>query len=176
MRKQLNFNWEFIPQFEESYLSTFPKEAIIVNIPHNVEDLPYNYFNEKIYQKISTYRKEFTLENYKNQIVILRFEAFMVKAKIYLNKEYLGEYVSSYSPVEIDISKYAKAENELIVILDSHENDEVPPFGYAVDYLTFGGIYREVSVSINPKVYIKKLLVSGDSKGNVNISFRITIY
>ena len=49
MRKQLNFNWEFIPQFEESYLSTFPKEAIIVNIPHNVEDLPYNYFNEKIY-------------------------------------------------------------------------------------------------------------------------------
>lgn len=169
MRKQLNYNWEFIPQFEESYLSTFPKEAIIVNIPHNVEDLPYNYFNEKIYQKISTYRKEFTLENYKNQIVILRFEAFMVKAKIYLNKEYLGEYVSSYSPVEIDISKYAKEENELIVVLDSHENDEVPPFGYAVDYLTFGGIYREVSVSINPKVYIQKLLVSGDSKGNVNI-------
>ena len=56
MRKQLNFNWEFIPQFEESYLSTFPKEAIKVNIPHNVEDLPYNYFNENIYQKISTYR------------------------------------------------------------------------------------------------------------------------
>ena len=121
MKKGINFNWEYLPKFEEKYLSSFPSsEATIINIPHNVNDLPYNYFNEKVYQHLSTYRKTFILEKLdENHTVYLRFEAFMMKAKIYLNKVYLGEYVSSYSPIEINIEDYyLEGENELLDIIN----------------------------------------------------------
>ena len=172
MKKDINFNWEFIPNFEEKYINSFPSnEAESVNIPHNVNELPYNYFNEKVYQHLSTYRKTFTIDKLDSKYTIyLRFEAFMIKAKIYLNKHYLGEHISGYSPVEINIEDYyIKGENELLVILDSQEDSNIPPFGYAVDYLTFGGIYREVSLNIVPKVYIEKSLISADKDGKINI-------
>ena len=173
MKQNLNFSWEFISSYKKEYLSNFPKDSITVDIPHNIKNVPYNYFDEQDYQKIVTYRKVFSVkEDISNKIVILCFDAFMLKAKIYLNGVLLREtpYVSGYIPVEINVSNYIKQEsNELIVVLDTREDKDIPPFGYAVDYLTFGGIYREVSLRIEPKIYIDKLNVSGDTKGNVRI-------
>ena len=172
MKKSLNFNWNYIPSFKEEYLQCFPiEDSIKVNIPHNVNDLPYNYFNENIYQHLSTYRLVFSIDKIDdNQTIFIRFEAFMLKAKIYLNKSFLGEFISSYSPVEINIENYYKeGENELIVVLDSKEDPSCPPFGYAVDYLTFGGIYREVSLNIVPKIYIKKSLINANKNGDIKI-------
>lgn len=171
MRQYINFNWKYVDNYKVEYLQKFPETYEVVDIPHNVKDLPYNYFDEKCYQKVVTYLKEFDVnEIVKDNITILRFEAFMVKAKIYLNDAFLGEFVSAYNPIEIDVSNQIKQENnKLLVILDGKEDDLVPPFGYAVDYLTFAGIYREVSINVQPKVYISKSLVSGDMHGNVYI-------
>ena len=55
MRKfiDLNFNWKFTESFTEEMTkpsfddSSFEK----VDIPHTVKELPYNYFDEKSYQK-----------------------------------------------------------------------------------------------------------------------------
>ena len=94
----------------------------------------------------------------------------MVKADIYLNDKYLGRFVSAYNPITIDVTSFIKQkDNVLIVVLDSTEDNNVPPFGYAVDYLTYGGIYRGVSLNVHPKVYIEKTLVSGSSSGNISI-------
>ena len=38
----------------------------------------------------------------------------------------------------------------LAVDVDSTERPDIPPFGYEIDYLTFGGIYREVALRIVP--------------------------
>ena len=171
MKQDLNFAWKYVDNYKLEYLNDFPSNHQIIDIPHNVKDLPYNYFDEKCYQKVVTYLKEFDVnDDINDKITVIRFEAFMVKAKIYLNDVCLGEFVSAYNPVEIDVSNVIKQkDNNLIVVLDGKEDDEVPPFGYAVDYLTFAGIYREVSVNVYPKVYIKKSLVSGDMHGNVYI-------
>ena len=171
MRQYLNFDWDYISNFRDEYLNTFPKESEKIDIPHNIENLPYNYFDESIYQKVVTYRKCFDVkEEIIDKIIILRFEAFMLKAKMYLNNHYLGEFVSLYNPIEIDVTKYIKQkDNQLIVVLDAREDKNCPPFGLVVDYLTFGGIYREVSLNLHPKVYLEKVLVSGDEKGNVTI-------
>lgn len=172
MKQYINFNWKFIDNFNKSYLDNFPNDYQIVDIPHNVKNLPYNYFNEKCYQKITTYYKSFDIdEDINNKIITILFEAFMVKANIYLNKIHLGEFVSAYIPVEIDITNYVKQKgNELIVVLDSNEDVDVPPFGFAVDYLTYGGIYREVSINIYPKVYIKKVLVNANCDGIIKVN------
>ncbi len=34
---------------------------------------------------------------------------------------------------------------------------DIPPFGYEIDYLTFGGIYREVSLRIVPSTFIENI-------------------
>ena len=44
----------------------------------------------------------------------------------------------------------------LAVDVDSTERPDIPPFGYEIDYLTFGGIYREVSLRIVPATFHRK--------------------
>lgn len=41
------------------------------------------------------------------------------------------------------------------VVVDTNENINQPPFGNIIDYMTYGGIYREVHLEIRNKLYIK---------------------
>ena len=175
MRQPLNFEWKYVSDYKDSYLKSLPKDASIINIPHTVKDVPYNYFSEEIYQKISTYEKCFDVdEDIKNKAIVIKFDGFMVKAKIYLNDKYLGEFASLYIPVEIDVSDVIKQkDNRLLVVLDSHEDNNYPPFGFVVDYLTFGGIYREVNLFVHPKTYLNNIYVRGDMNGKVNIEYDV---
>ena len=173
MKQSINFNWKFIPNFKNEYLKSMPKEALKVDLPHNAVEVPYNYFNEKSYQIVSTYEKEFDVENFdKNRLYFIRFEAYMFKAHIYFNNEDLGEHVSGYIPVELDVTELIKEKNNrLLVVLDSSEDKDYPPFGFALDYITFSGIYREVNLISRPKSYIKDIYVRGDMLGNVDINY-----
>jgi beta-galactosidase len=45
------------------------------------------------------------------------------------------------------------------VDVDSTERPDIPPFGYEIDYLTFGGIYREVGLRIVPESFIENIFV-----------------
>ena len=139
MKQSLAFNWNYLEDFKEEYLKTLPKEHFVVDVPHNIKDVPYNYFNEHIYQKVVTYEKFFDVEDdVSKRTSLLRFDGFMLQADIYLNEKLLGHFVSGYLPVEIDVTEYIKQKgNRLLVVLDSREDKNIPPFGFAVDYLTF---------------------------------------
>ncbi len=173
MKQSLNFNWRFSPSFQDEFLKKTDDTFEIVNIPHAAKQVPYNYFNEKDYQIVSTYEKVFDVEeDIKDKTVILNFDGFMLKAKIYLNDVDLGEHISGYVKVRIDVTNCVKQkENRLLVILNSREDNDIPPFGYAVDYLTFSGIYREVSLEVHPRTYLENIFVRGDMKGNVKVSY-----
>ena len=62
----------------------------------------------------------------------------------------------------MDITAEAKLgeENILAVRLDTTENPEIPPFGFVVDYLTYGGLYREVWLDVRERCYIEDLFVT----------------
>ncbi|NCA95554.1 MAG: glycoside hydrolase family 2 protein [Methanomicrobia archaeon] len=172
MKQPLNFAWRYMPCYKQSYLSAFPNEAAKIDLPHSNLELPRAYFDEDSYQFISSYEKTFDLsEKIKNKTILLTFHGVMLKAKVYLNAAFLGEYVSGYLPFTIDISGIAKQEgNRLVVIVDSHEDNSIPPFGGVIDYLTFGGIYREVDIDIKPNIYVSRVLVNADEKGNLKIN------
>ena len=170
MKQSLNFSWSFIKGFEEAYLTQLDKsKAIEVNVPHNAVEIPYNYFSEKIYQGLFTYEKLFDVDNYDpTRVYLLHFEGFMFLADIYLNGEFLGKHYSGYLPVSIDVTKYLKEkDNRLVVILDSRENADYPPFGFAVDYLTFSGIYREVYLESHLSTYLSNLYVHTNMHGYI---------
>ena len=173
MKQPINFSWKFIPDYKSEYLKKMPEEAQNINLPHNAVEVPYNYFDESSYQIISTYEKIFDVDNFdQERHYFLRFEAFMFKAHIYLNDAYLGEFVSGYIPIEIPVDEHIKEKNNrLVIVLDSKEDPNYPPFGFVIDYLTFSGIYREVYLVSEPKKYLKDIYVRGDSTGLVNIEF-----
>ena len=45
----------------------------------------------------------------------------------------------------------------MAVDVDSRERADIPPFGFQIDYLTFGGIYREVALRIVPGTFIENI-------------------
>ena len=123
MKQAINFDWQFVSDYKDEYLNTLPNSSQRINIPHCAKEVPYNYFNEKDYQFISTYEKVFDFEeNIDNKVVKLIFDGFILKARIYLNGQDLGEHLSGWIKVELDVSNVVKQKgNRLVVVLDSRE-------------------------------------------------------
>ena len=134
--------------------STF--ESVV--IPHTNISLPWHSFDDKDYEFVSTYRRRFkTPEAAKGKRVFVDFEGAMTASTVWINGVSLGEYRGGFTPFSFELTEHlAKdgGENVLVVQLDSTERADIPPFGYQIDYLTFGGIYREVSLRIVPEIYL----------------------
>ena len=177
MKTNLNFNWKYIPGFKEEYLSKLPSEATTVDIPHSPTIVKENYFSENDYQGVFTYEKIFDKpETDADDIFELVFEGIMLKAHIYLNGVDLKEAISGWYELRYDVTGLLKEkDNRLLVIVDSNEDKDIPPFGKVVDYLTFSGIYRPVFLYSHNKKYIKRLdIIQNDMEGNLQIRKEIS--
>ena len=158
----LNFDWKYNPTFSAEMVNKDYDDSKFqtVDIPHANKELPLNYFDEKSYQFISCYRKRFDVKKNKNMRYILHFEGAAVYSRVYLNGEFIGEYKGAYNAFTFDITDKVKAKDNLLVVeLDSTERNEIPPFGNVVDYLVYGGIYREVWLEEVADVYIDNAFV-----------------
>ena len=158
----LNFDWKYNPTFSAEMVNKDYDDSKFqtVDIPHANKELPLNYFDEKSYQFVSCYRKRFDVKKNKNMRYILHFEGAAVYSRVYLNGEFIGEYKGAYNAFTFDITDKVKAKDNLLVVeLDSTERNEIPPFGNVVDYLVYGGIYREVWLEEVADVYIDNAFV-----------------
>jgi beta-galactosidase len=50
-----------------------------------------------------------------------------------------------------------RGDNVISVAVDSTERKDIPPFGGEIDYLTFGGIYRDVNLRVVPQTFIDNI-------------------
>ncbi|MBA2362202.1 MAG: glycoside hydrolase family 2 protein [Chloroflexia bacterium] len=131
-----------------------------VTIPHANTLLPWHSFDDRDYQFISVYRRHFTpLADLRGRRVFADFGGVMTAATVFLNGERLGEHRGGYTPFTIELTGHLRwdAENVLAVEVDSTERPDIPPFGGQIDYLTFGGIYREVSLRAVPQTFIENV-------------------
>jgi beta-galactosidase len=183
MRKiiPINNNWYFKANYEEGYeevddLGSFE----IVNLPHTNIELPYNYFDEKMYQIKSCYKYPLNIsEEYRGKAIYLHFEGVMAYAQIYLNGLYMGEHKGGYTPFDIRIDEaydWKRELNMLTVVVDSTERSDIPPFGGQIDYLTYGGIYREVSLGIYDDIFIKNVKVETHGLYDEEKSLNLIVY
>jgi beta-galactosidase len=136
-----------------------------VDIPHTVKQLAPAYFDERDYQIVSAYYKEFILDDITaRKRVTLRFEGAAVSCEIYCNTIPCGGHAGGYTPFEIDLTPYTRpGTNGILVKLDGREDAAVPPFGDVVDYLCLAGIYREVSLVITDESYISDVFMRSES-------------
>lgn len=164
-RKYLNDDWYFTPVFTEEILSGESDLSGLtkVRIPHSVCDTPYNCFDESVYQMVSAYVKYIDIaENERAGHVLLTFEGAAHKADVYVNRHHVYTHHSGYTAFTVDITDYLEdgLKQMIVVKLDSRENLDQPPFGNVIDYMTYGGIYRDVYIEFKDKYYIEDAYVS----------------
>ncbi len=165
MRERIYWNrdWEFTTEYKEELLEReFTGELAQVTLPHTVVETPFHYFDESIYQMVSGYRKVFVPEEtWKNKQVVLTIEAAGHLAEVYLNGVKLAEHFCGYTAFSVDLAPQLLfgEENVLVVKVDSRESCNIPPFGKVVDYMTYGGLYREVYLDILDKTCIEDIFV-----------------
>ena len=161
MQKRIYWNdgWKFKETYENQMRETAYQDDAWedVRLPHTCKETPFHYFDESSYQMVCCYRKHFFApEEWKDQTVIVTFEGIAHEAQVFLNGKRIGEHHCGYTAFSIDISKKLRigAENVLTVRVDSRENLNIPPFGYVIDYMTYGGIYREAYVDLKNETYL----------------------
>jgi beta-galactosidase len=158
----INRNWRYNPSFvqgaHDKQFDDSSFEKIV--LPHTNIRLPWHSFDDKSYQFVSIYRRRFKLPPFAHERrVFVDFEGVMTAATVWINGVRLGEYKGGYTPFSFELTPYLDldGENVLAVDVDSTERPDIPPFGYQIDYLTFGGIYREVALRIVPSAFIEDI-------------------
>lgn len=165
----LNNDWFFQKNFtEELILNDFDTSLLEnVRIPHSNVIMPLNYFDESIYQNVSGYKKEiFIGKEYQHKRVILTLEGCLHKADLYVNESYVDTHYCGYTSFKIDITEHIKFndKNNIVVKLDSNESLNIPPFGNCIDYMTYGGIYRDVYIDICEEIYLEDVFLYSEFK------------
>ncbi|MBQ2684990.1 MAG: glycoside hydrolase family 2 protein [Erysipelotrichaceae bacterium] len=168
----LNNNWEFTTEWNEDFLRWRDGSNEKVRIPHTVKELPLHYINEKDYQMISGYRRKISIpKKADGKRIFLQFDGAAHIATVYVNGIELMTHKGGYTAFRVEITNHVIAGEkcEVAVKLDSTENPTVPPFGFVIDYLTYGGIYRPVWLDIEEKDFISDIFVSTPSLDTVHV-------
>lgn len=147
MRSVTSFNdsWVFSEGFDAADAGTL-REGQPISLPHNAVELPFNYFDERCYQRAFTYQRVLAWRpDFSGREVSLVFDAAMADAVVYLNGEEIVAHRDGYTPFEARLTdRLLEGDNLITVKVDGSENPEIPPFGGRIDYLTYAGIYRDV--------------------------------
>ena len=163
-RLYLNDDWLFTEQFEDSLVAPeYPENALQpVRLPHTCKETPFHYFDESLYQMVSGYRRHLLIpKDWQGKRILLTFEGAAHDSTVFCNGKKVGEHHCGYTAFTVDLTDnvlYGQ-DNLLCVRLDSRENLNVPPFGYVIDYMTYGGIYRDVRLEVKEKVSLSDIFV-----------------
>ena len=154
-------NWEFISNWQDSFANgALTGEA--VRLPHTVKELPLHYADHDNYQMLCGYRKSLTVtEEMLDKRLFLQFDGAGHIATVYVNGQKAGHHRSGYTAFRVEITGLVHTGDNLIAVkLDTTENAEVPPFGFVIDYLTYGGLYREAWLDVREKAMISDLYIT----------------
>lgn len=162
-----NNDWLFTENFDAGF-----DEAVSVRLPHTAKEIPYNYINCRDYQMVCGYRKIFTAPgDWQDKKLILRFDGAAHEATVFCNGERVGYHACGYTAFCVDITDLVRlgGENVIDVRLDTRESLNIPPFGFVIDYLCYGGLYREVTLEVKEPEYIKEVLIENTGLREIRV-------
>jgi beta-galactosidase len=178
MRERSLFNNDWL--FAADQLAIDASDALFepVTLPHTNRLFPHSNFDNQDYQFISTYRKQFQLPLPKEgEQVFLDFDGVMAAGRVHLNDELISEHLGGFRPFSVELTHALLAGvNVLTVYVDSRERKDIPPYGHLVDYLTFGGIYRDVHLTRLPGTRIQKVnIISSNVQTTPSLSCQVKV-
>ena len=155
-------NWEFTEVWNEAFAQS-QGHAQAIRLPHTVCELPLHYIDHKTYQMLCGYRRTLSIPTeYAGKRLFLQFDGAAHIATIYVNGKECGHHRCGYTAFRCEITDLVTPGEDAIICvkLDTTENSAVPPFGYVIDYLTYGGLYREVWLDVREQSYIEDVYVT----------------
>ena len=170
-RVYLNEGWKFTEEYSDTLLYSGINDSnlIDVRLPHTCKELPYNYFDENDYQMVCGYRRTIRVqEAWKGKTILFTCEGAGHKTVMYINGQEVYTHNCGYTAFTVDITKYLLFGQANVVVLkvDSRESLNVPPFGFVIDYMTFGGVYREVYLDVVENTYVTDVFVKATAAQN----------
>jgi beta-galactosidase len=121
----------------------------IVSLPHSeqVFDAKLSGFKEGG-RSVGWYRRALDIPDQwlGRKKVFLEFRGVMQTTRLWVNGKHAGAYaVSGFDSFDFDITDYVKQGRNMIAVeVDDRVNRDTPPDGRTMDYILFGGIYRDV--------------------------------
>ena len=165
VRISLNRGWEFTESFDEAFLCG-EGPAKPAELPHTCRETPYHYFDESEYQMVCGYRRRISVpEQWRGRRVFLCVGAAGHSAEVYVDGKLLAEHRCGYTAFRTELTDALTPGTEALLVLrvDSRESQDIPPFGNVVDYMTFGGLYREVWLDIRGPVFIEDVFAKPEA-------------
>ncbi len=170
----LNSGWQFTEKWSEEFLEG--KGACEeVRLPHTNLMLPYHNIDHESYQMICGYRRKVEAGcSMEGKRAFLQFDGAAHIATVYVNGKEKTVHSCGYTAFRVEISdELKKGPADVAVRLDTMENPSVPPFGFVIDYLTYGGIYRSVWLDITDENYISDIFVQTPDLETAVVSFEV---
>lgn len=130
-----------------------------VTLPHTVVPLSWGNWDPAAWQHRWIYRRHFRSPAAGGGRVFADFDGVMTNATVVLNGTVIDTHEGGYLGWSSELTAaLVPGDNVLAVIVDARWLD-VPPDGrqagaIAVDYLQPGGIYRDVSLRVEPQVFV----------------------
>ena len=167
-RIAVNDGWLYSADYKKQYCQKQYDDSHweVVDLPHANVLLPRHYFDEESFCFVSTYRKHLQFQLPHGYSASLRFEGIASRATVYGDGLLLYTHRGGYLPFEVSLGH--KSSILLAVVVDSTEDETIPPFGGSIDYLTFGGIYREASIELHLEQRIHSLFVESQKPSEVH--------
>ena len=162
MKQSLCNDWEFAPQWTADF-ARGDGEAQSVRLPHSPVSMPLHYGDSNAYQMVCGYRRHLTVDaSMASKRLFLQFDGAGHIATIYLDGHELTTHRCGYTRFRVEITDHVHpGEDHLIAVrLDTTENPAIPPFGFVIDYLTYGGLYREVWLDVREQEVVHDVFVT----------------
>ena len=162
MRFSLCNFWEFTENWSEGF-ARGEGAGEQVRIPHNVKEMPLHYSDHQAYQMVCGYRHTIVFDaSLRGQRHFIQFDGAAHIATVYCNGVEVMTHRCGYTAFRVDITDQVRygEDNIIAVKLDTTENPAVPPFGFVIDYLTYGGLYREVWLESKPERRIEDIYLT----------------
>lgn len=166
MKQRIYFmrDWQFCSRFREDMVSRrlSEEESTRVALPHTCRETPFHYFDEQMYQMVCCYQKVVTPEEeWKGRRLLLTFDAVGHEADVYFNGKHLLKHQNGYTAFTVDLTDEIvfDRDNLLTLRVDTRESLNQPPFGFVIDYMTYGGIYRDVYLDIKDPVFMEDVFL-----------------
>ncbi|TDE14911.1 glycoside hydrolase family 2 protein [Jiangella asiatica] len=127
-----------------------------VTLPHSTTTLPWHGFDRAAYQFVSVYRRTVEVPEGFTGRVFLDVDGAMTASTVWCNGVLVGEHLGGYTPFSMELTAQVARDrpNVIAIRVDATERPDIPPFGGRMDYLTFGGIYRDVTLRLVPQVFV----------------------
>ncbi len=166
--------WEFTEHWSEDFMRG-EGSAQAVRLPHTVKGISLHYAGPEDYEMLCGYRRILNVgEELRGKRLFLQFDGAAHIATVYINGVECAHHRTGYTAFRAEITELVRfgGDNLIAVKLDSTENPEVPPFGFVIDYLTYGGLYREVWLDVREREYIEDVYITTPKTDTVDVKVR----